>query len=403
MQYGIGTYIRELTEALLAYTDVKLYVVTYHSRESNEFTTETISSRYFKINIPSPRQSSDHNSLSDKRYASVVVSLLSDVISKNEKIVFQMNYVDDLPLIKKLKEKYTHPVISVVHFAQWQQLFNGNRQKLNGLNIDIPTNNIEFTLSREKEMYQFSDHIISVTRYMKDFLTEEYDIIPDKIDIVPNGLDISKFKTVSQKEKLKLKHNLGFGPHERIVLFSGRIDKCKGIFFLIGGFIEACKHNDDLRLVIIGQGDIQDCLKRSDLVYGKITYTGFLTSDQLMAFYQIADVGAVPSIYDHCPYTVLEMMAYKIPLILSRINGLNEMLNEEQCVFVDPHVDEDGEMSFDKKDIAKSILLLVNDEEKAKHITRDYPELIRTKFSGKRMAEEMYFILKSVSVVAVET
>ena len=162
-------------------------------------------------------------------------------------------------------------------------------------------------------------------------------------------------------------------------------------------------YSDDIRLVIIGQGDIQECLRRSGSFYGKITFTGFLPSEKVTAFYQIADVGVVPSVYDHCPYTVLEMMAYKIPLILSKINGLNEMLNEEQCVFINPIISEDGEVSFDIKELAEAILLLVNDEKKAKYITKDYPELIRTRFSVERMAREMYSILKSVNVVAVET
>lgn len=403
MQYGMGTYIRELTNALLAHTNIKVYLVTYHCSECKEFSIETISSRFFKIYIPSPKQSSPQNNQSEKRYASSLVNLLSDVIPKDEEILFQMNYIDDLPIIKRLKEKYTHPVIGLVHFAQWQQLFIGNKRKLIGLNIDVPTNNIEFTLFREKEMYQVSDHIISVTRYMKDFLMEEYGIIPDKIDIVPNGLDFSRFQKVSREEKLKLKYNLGFDPHEKIILFSGRIDPCKGIFFLIDAFIDACKYTDNLRLIIIGQGDIQDCLKRYNSYYGKIIFTGFLPSEKVMEFYQIADAGVVPSVYDHCPYTVLEMMAYKIPLILSRIDGLKELLDDNQCVFIDPIISDDGEISFDKKDIADAILSLVNDEEKAKRLTRNYPELIRTRFSGKRMAGEMYSVLKSISVAAVET
>ena len=36
MQYGIGTYIRELTEALLIHTDINLYVVTYKNNEYKE-------------------------------------------------------------------------------------------------------------------------------------------------------------------------------------------------------------------------------------------------------------------------------------------------------------------------------------------------------------------------------
>ena len=309
-----------------------------------------------------------------------------------------MNYIDDLPIIKKLKERYSYPVISVVHFAQWQQIFLANKQKLIGLNIDDPSNNIEFTLAREKEMYLVSDYIVSVTRYMKDFLVVEYGINPEKIAIVPNGLDFSRFQSITHEEKLKLKHKLGFGPHEKVIIFSGRVDPCKGIFFLIDAFMEACKYQDNLRLVIIGQGDIQDCLKRTSSSLGKITYTGFIPLDKVMEFYKIADIGVVPSMYDHCPYTVLEMIAHKIPLILSRIDGLNELLDDSQCLFIDPVISTEGEMSFDIKRIAEAILLIVNDEERTKSIACDYPELIQTRFASQRLAKEMHSVLKSICV-----
>ena len=403
MRYGIGTYIRELIGALLKYTDINLFLIDYRNIEIKEFFVETVSTRYSKIMIPAPQCSSVQTILDEKRYAAVVVNLLSGIIPRSGKVVFQMNSIDDFAIIEKLKKTYFYPVISIVHFAQWQLLFMANKQRLKGLNIDNPTNIIEFILNREKKMYGLlSDHIVSVTRYMKAFLVGEYSINPSKITVVPYGLDISQYPETSQEEKSILKAKLGFGPEEKIIVFSGRVDPCKGIYFLIDAFMEACKYRDNLRLVIIGHGDIQNCLNRTISSFGKITYTGFIPSDNLMDFYKIADAGVVPSIYDHCPYTVLEMMAHKIPLILSRINGLDEILEDGQCLFVDPIIGEDGEMSFDTEEIAKSILSVIGNEEKGKALASGYPRLIRTRFSSKRMAVELYSVLKTL-YVAVET
>jgi len=397
MQYGMGTYIRELTEALLVHTDFKIYIVTYHCGECKEFTIETISPRYFKINIPSPRQPSSQNNLYDKRYASTVVNLLYDVIPKNEEVVFQINYIDGLPIIKKLKEEYTHPVISVVHFAQWQELFNGNKQKLQGLNIDTPSNNIEYTLSIEKEMYQLSDQIISVTHYMKDFLVNEYGIDSHKIIIVPNGINYSKYKAIFHEEKLKIRRDFGFMPDEKIILFSGRVDPPKGIFFLIDAFMETCNHADNLRLVIAGQGHFQECMQKYQSFYGKITYTGFLHQDKLQQLMQIADIGIAPSLYDHCPYAILEMMANKIPLILSEINGLNEILNEEQCVFIKPIIEPDGEICFDKIELANKILSLIKDENAQAQIAEQAFFRLISKFNSGSMGKKLLKIYTKCS------
>lgn len=397
-QYGIGTYIRELTGALLKYTDINLVLVSYKNSEAKEFSIETVSPRYSEIKVPAPIHTPIQENLFEKRYAAAVVNLLSGFMPANGETVFQMNYIDDLPIIEKLKETYTCPVISVVHFAQWQQLFLANKQRLKGLNIDDPANNIEFTLSREREMYRLSDHIVSVTRYMKDFLVGGYGIDPDKIAVVPNGLDTSGYKKTTQEEKLKLKRDLGFGADEKIIVFSGRVDPCKGIYFLIDAFMEACKSRDNLRLAVIGQGDIQGCLKRTGPYFGKITYTGFIPSDKLVDFYRIADAGVVPSIYDHCPYTVLEMVAHGIPLILSRIDGLNELLDDNQCLFVDPVFSAEGELSFNVKEIAEAILSVTGDGARAKSLAGDYARLMRARFSPRRFAGDMYGVLKNVCV-----
>lgn len=396
MQYGIGTYIRELSEALLVHTDIKLFIVTYQNSECNEFSIETISSRYFRINIPSPVQSSPQNNLYEKRYASAVVRLLSDLIPQNGNVIFQINYLDDLSIAIKLKEKYKYPLISIVHFAQWQQLFDGNRKKLNGLNIDQPTNNIEFTLSKEKEFYKVSDHIVSVTLYMKDFLISDYGINSEKITVIPNGLDFSEYENISEDDRNSLRQRLGFGKEDIIVLFSGRIDPCKGIFYLLEAFEEACKHNQNLKLVLLGQGNIQDCQKKLKSSFGKVIYTGFLNKELVTSFYYAADIGIVPSIYDHCPYTVLEMMANKIPLIVSRINGLDEMLDDNQCMFVNPVISEEGDISFSKNQLSAAILSLAENSILRNDLAIKSYENLRNRFTATRMAEEMNNLLHTL-------
>jgi glycosyltransferase len=396
MQYGIGTYIRELTEALLVHTDIKLFIVAYQNSECKEFSIETISSRYFRINIPLPVQSSPQNNLYDKRYASTVVRLLSDIIPQNGNVIFQINYLDDLSIAIKLKEKYKYPVISIVHFAQWQQLFDGNWKRLEGLCIDQPTNNIEFTLSREKEFYMVSDHIVSVTRYMKDFLIDEYGMKSEKITVIPNGLDYNKYEILSIDERNSLKQRLGFGKDEIIILFSGRIDPCKGIYFLLDAFEEACKQNQKLKLVLLGQGNIQDCQKRLKSSFGKVIYTGFLPKELVISFYRVADIGIVPSIYDHCPYTVLEMMANRIPLIASRINGLNEILDDNQCLYVSPVLSSVGEISFSIKELSDIILKMAENRDLRNNLAINSYNSLTKRFTAKRMADQMNWLFHTL-------
>ncbi len=394
MQFGMGTYVRELTEALLADSSVKIYVVSYQNAEFKEFSIIAKSERYFEINIPSPKLTLLQNDSYGIKYAKAVVNLLADTISKNKEIVFQMNYINDLPVIRLLKERYAHPVISVVHFSQWEQLFNGNKQKLIGLNIDVPSNNTEFTIFTEKEMYRLSDHVVTINPFMKDFIIEKYGLPPAKTSLVRNGINFNRFSKIDKAKQLKLRHKLGFNSHEKIILFSGRVDPDKGIYFLIDAFTEACKSRDDLRLVFIGQGNINELLHKCRLFFGRITFTGFLPPDKIKEFYQIADIGVVPSIYEPCSYSRLEMIASGIPLILSRIEGFSDMSEDNQCMFIEPEISPEGEISFNIKEFSNAILSLAGDNKLAETLAANAYKNLAIKYSASRMAEEMNELFK---------
>jgi len=396
MQYGIGTYLHELTEALLSYPNLKIVLVSYKSSDAKEISILKTTDRYIEIKIPQPLIPNKQNNAFENKYASVVIKLLFDIIPRNESVIFQFNYIDDLPILLKIRECFGFPVISIVHFAQFQQIFEGNIMKIAGLNLDKPTNNIEFTLSQEREMYRQSDHIVSVTNYMKEFLITEYGIRPDKIAVIKNGLNQINNNQVSEEEKAEIKRRLGFGEHEVIILFSGRIDPCKGINFLLEAFEQACRRNNLLRLVLLGQGSIQDCQKKIQSCFGKVTYTGFLPKETVRQFYKIAEIGISPSVYDHCPYAVLEMMANRIPLILSRINGLDELLSDDECLFINPVISSGGDITFSIEEMTDSILSLAADKDLRTRLAEKSYKTFERRFTAEGMAEEMHSLFYSL-------
>ncbi|HBE40701.1 MAG TPA: hypothetical protein DDW27_05775 [Bacteroidales bacterium] len=396
MQYGIGTYLHELTEALLSYPNIKIVLVSYKSSDVKEISILKTTDRQIEIKIPQPLIPTKQSNAFENKYASTVIKLLFKIIPPNEKVICQFNYIDDLPILLKVKESYGFPAISVVHFAQFQQIFEGKIMKIAGLNLEKPADNIEFTLSREREMYRQSDHIVSVTGYMKEFLINEYGIKPDKITVIKNGLNQISNNQVSKEEKAEIKRRLGFGEHEIILLFSGRIDPCKGINYLMEAFEQASMKNNSLRLVMLGQGSIQDCQKKIQSCFGKVTYTGFLPGETVRQFYKIADIGISPSVYDHCPYSVLEMMANRIPVIMTRINGLDELLSDEECLFLNPVISSEGDITFSIEEMTDSILSLAADKERRTRLAAKSYRTYERKFTAAGMAEEMHRLFYSL-------
>jgi glycosyltransferase len=408
MQYGLGTYLKQLTGALLLNEDINIYIINYSSDSYKEFSISSTIHRITEIHIPPPVIKIRDEKLG-QRYSARIIDLLTPFIEKSPHPVIQVNYPDAVSIAKHFKSRFSIPVISVIHSAQWQFAYDGNKHKFKKLwlNGGEKDRTIIKSMRIEKELYEISDKIVSVTRYMKDFLIDYYKIPEEKITVIPNGID-RDFKLIGQVEKVSLKQNLGFNRDEKIILLSGRLDRGKGLFFLIDAFTEVCKQYDNVRLLLVGDDigpdKISQYLTHCKNIWAKVTFTGFVDQETMMKFYQIADVGIIPSIYDHCPYVALEMICHNVPIIISNTEGLNEILTDKQSVYLTPHYDNEGNIVFNKKEISGAILSLVNYSEKAKRLTKDYPELIQTRFSGQRMGRAMYLILKeSLSKTIVES
>ncbi|MDO9580733.1 MAG: glycosyltransferase [Bacteroidales bacterium] len=393
IRYGIGTYIKQLTKSLSNY-NYRIFVVDYFSNKNKEFSEITVSPSHKELLIPIPIrfEMNDKNSII---YGKRIVDCLVDYIDKNSTPIFIFNYSCSVFIARQLKARFSAPIISIVHLAEWQYPFMGNKQKLiqfwkiykKGQVTEIKE------LDNERELFELSDRIVSVTSYMKDFLCSYYKIPPSKILVIQNGICSSDFQIYNKQTKDRLKKQLGFKSNEKIVLFTGRADLVKGLHFLIESFKKVTSKNKNVRLIIIGElaGFDKICqhLSQFEEICSKITFTGYLVYEKVLMFYQIADIGILPSIYDHCPYTALEMIGHNIPLIISNTEGLNEVLTDRQSVYLNPIYDSEGNISFDTNEIAEAILTLVNNKEKIKQITKDYKYLTRDKFSSKRMAEEM--------------
>lgn len=113
-------------------------------------------------------------------------------------------------------------------------------------------------------------------------------------------------------------------------------------------------------------------------------------------FYQVADIGIIPSVYDHCPYAALEMIAGRIPLIMSRIDGLNEILDNSECVFIDPVPDDSGEITYNISDLSDLILKLASDEKLRNRYSGMAFRKLLSRNTSVRMSDSMYDVFQNV-------
>ena len=196
-----------------------------------------------------------------------------------------------------------------------------------------------------------------------DQLTPEDMVVMDldgnKIEVIYNGL---KEKSISWNKSIRLrrKRQLLFGDNERVILFVGRLDDIKGVEYLIRAFRLLLEKIPESRLVIVGEGKYDTFLKECVHIWHRVTFTGKLDQKTLQRFYQIADVGVMPSFHEQCSYVAIEMMMYGIPLIGTDSTGLKEMLGDNQKYMM-KIFEEANNVSLSVENLAHTLVQLLTE------------------------------------------
>lgn len=379
--YGIGTYIRQMITCLTSIEDLVLHIVRLNS-DVECFEVVNSKNGYEEINIPSSLFSMGDRW--KRHYRNCWYLIHSNMqIKKEEPVYFLLNYTNHHLMIPEIKKTFPSCQITfVIHYQNWCFALNGNIKQIQSLlkkdkyTLNSKEQGILKSFYNEKQAYELVDRVICLSHFTENLLWKLYEISPDKTEVIYNGLeeDIVYSSTTIRND---LKRQLGFSEKEKIILYVGRLDSIKGIKSLIHSFISLISERKDCRLVLIGDGDFSTYLKECNGYWDLITFTGRLEKDQLYQFYQIADIGILPSMHEQCSYTAIEMMMHGIPMIVSTSTGLNEMIEENYNGLHVPIKEHMNEVEIDTNLLAKKIIYLLQNPKKRKQMginARNYYE-----------------------------
>lgn len=140
---------------------------------------------------------------------------------------------------------------------------------------------------------------------------------PERVEIIPNGLDLSE--RASAPEAGSFRRRFGIPADKSLILFLGRINEKKGADMLV----EAFHHLDgvDAHLAIVGPDDgqvekVQYLVARYGLEQ-RVTLTGLLQGQDVMAAYADSDLFVLPCRADTFPTTILEACLTDTPMVIT--------------------------------------------------------------------------------------
>lgn len=228
---------------------------------------------------------------------------------------------------------------------------------------------------------KMAECIVSPSFSLKEIISKEWHIEKNKIEVIGNPF-------VPPDILLNIKINSEI-KHEKTVLFVGKLNVHKGIVSLVKAIPEVVREHRDVKFILVGSDSYFNrkrmmmsdyirqelrCLKNNFIITGELRY------DDTLRYYKEAFLCVFPSIWENFPTVCLEAMAAGRAIVGSKNGGMNELLNHQAGILVDP---------LDEQALAKEINNLLYNPLQREQLGRKAREAILTNFNSSRLIEKI--------------
>jgi len=170
------------------------------------------------------------------------------------------------------------------------------------------------------------------------------------------GVDLNKFRPKYNGNSNSKREGVN-------ILFVGRLHPVKGLDYLIDAFVSINEKYPKTKLNIVGDGELKNKLERKVKTLGikrNVNFYGHVPHDELVNYYQNADLFVLPSLSEGLGHVLLEAMACGLPLIATDVAGPKELVDERKGGFlVSPKksesIKEAIEMFIEKKTLLRKM------------------------------------------------
>lgn len=260
---------------------------------------------------------------------------LNDAIFKSGEGAFgKLVYFKALPKVKKLIREFQPDLLHAHYISSYGTIgalcnFHPYIISVWGSDIyDFPQHNFLFKKIIEFDL-QKADHILSTSQVMAQ---ETAQYTSKSIQVTPFGVDTTKFQ------------NKGHNETDEIVIGTVKtLDHKYGIDTLIDAFALLCiKHPDKkFKLKIAGTGSNETTYRaqvKKLKLEEKVDFSGRVPNDSVPEYISSFDVYLALSRLDSESFgvAIVEAMACEVPVVVSNVGGLPEVVKEGQTGYIIP-------------------------------------------------------------------
>lgn len=180
-------------------------------------------------------------------------------------------------------------------------------------------------------------HFVAVSKTVESYI-QGLGIAPDKISLIHNS--VSPPAQPSTSAALSLLQSLGWEKDVYMVIVVARLEPVKGHTFLLEALSRITPERPQLRCLIVGEGRTRAALEsqvQEACLQERVHFTGF--RDDIPALLGASDAFCLPSLSEGLPFALLEAGMQRLPLLVTQVGGMAEVLRHGHTAFLVPPAD----------------------------------------------------------------
>jgi glycosyltransferase involved in cell wall biosynthesis len=240
--------------------------------------------------------------------------------------------------IKKfIKENNIHLIHTNTNYDRTAGAFASMGIKANHVTSCHSLESIQHNITHFVRNRFLTKHFICDGSTIQNLIITENHIPAVNTTIVHNGINPDEMKRDPELRK-KIRKEFGIADNEILIGNTGRMVRFKGQRLLIAAFKSVADHKDNVKLMIVGDGELKlELIEYSRILKldDRIIFAGF--REDLMAVYSAFDIYSHTSIEgggELFPFSVLYALAQGLPVVATGTGDLPVMVVNEINGFV---------------------------------------------------------------------
>lgn len=218
------------------------------------------------------------------------------------------------------------------------------------------------------------DRVICVSEAVRRTVLENEGLAEERTVVIRNGIRPPTSEARPADVQV-VREELGFSPEDRIVGMVSNLNRpIKGVRFFIEAMPAILRQEPAARFLILGSGHLEPELRRrADAlrVSSKVVFAGFRTD--LDRLYPAMEISVLTSLSEGLSMTVLESMAFGLPVVATEVGGNPEIIRHEETGLLVPPRDPAA--------LSEAVVRLLRDREYARLLGGRGREVVREDFS----------------------